>query len=216
MPRLQRIAQAAQKDLDSLNSKLFSPSSKFDLSAVFGFDKLQQRLNQAVTGTRINDLEASGKALSNLGSQIQSALNSQQFSVNVAAHVAGGGGSSGEGESENEAFGGMIGQYYANGGRVANRLSSYFAAGGQARGTDTVPAMLTPGEFVMNAASTRKFYSQLTAMNADKPIYRAEGGPVSNVNVGGITVNASPNPQQTAREVMNLIRRETRRGSSLI
>jgi TP901 family phage tail tape measure protein len=188
---------AAQKDLDHLNSVLFSPSSKFDISTVLGFDKLQQRLQQAVTGTRIDNFEASSQALSGIGSQIQGYLDSQHFSVNVAANVAATGS-----DAQHEAYGGLI--------------REHFATGGQARGTDTVLAMLSPGEFVMNAASTRKFYSELVAMNADRPIYRAEGGPVSNVHVGGITINASPNPQQTAREVMNLIRREQRRGTALI
>jgi hypothetical protein len=35
---------------------------------------------------------------------------------------------------------------YSSGGFVPK----YFAVGGYARGTDTVPAMLTPGEFVMS------------------------------------------------------------------
>ena len=42
-------------------------------------------------------------------------------------------------------------------------------------------------------------------------VYRAEGGPVTNINGGvNLSVTASPNPQATAREVINLIRRETR------
>ncbi|HVU88122.1 MAG TPA: phage tail tape measure protein [Pirellulales bacterium] len=186
---------AAQEDLAHLNSVLFSPSSHFDISTVLSFDKLQQRLQQAVTGTRINDLEASGQALSGMSSQIQGYLDSQQYTVSVAAKVAA--------ETENEAYGGVIGRY--------------FSAGGQARGTDTIPAMLSPGEFVMNAASTQKFYSQLVAMNADRPVYRAEGGPVSSVTFnGGINITESANPQATAREIQQLLRREARRGTSLI
>lgn len=45
---------------------------------------------------------------------------------------------------------------------------AYKAAGGMLwapRGTDTVPAMLTPGEYVMTASATRRFYSTLTEMN---------------------------------------------------
>lgn len=90
------------------------------------------------------------------------------------------------------------------------------ATGGSV-GTDTVPAMLTPGEFVVNAAATRKFYSQLVAMNSGvKPIFRQEGGPVTTVGDININVNESASPQQTAREIMFSIRREMRRGTATL
>ncbi len=91
------------------------------------------------------------------------------------------------------------------------------AAGGTARGTDTVPAMLSPGEFVVNARSSRQFSSQLTAINAGvKPIFRQEGGSVTNnsVSVGDINVNGASDPDSTARAVMQRINREVRRGTS--
>ncbi|KKN21263.1 hypothetical protein LCGC14_0927200 [marine sediment metagenome] len=88
----------------------------------------------------------------------------------------------------------------------------YRASGGDARGTDTVPAMLSPGEFVMNASSTKRFYSQLVAMNAGKsPTYRERGGPVTNVGDVNITVSGATAPVQTARETMKAFRREMRR-----
>jgi hypothetical protein len=58
--------------------------------------------------------------------------------------------------------------FNADGGRV-----NYLARGGRPRlydmtpkGTDTVPTMLTPGEFVVNAASTAKNLPLLEAVNA--------------------------------------------------
>ncbi|MEE9548661.1 MAG: phage tail tape measure protein [Nitrosomonadaceae bacterium] len=91
----------------------------------------------------------------------------------------------------------------------------YRASGGDARGTDTVPAMLSPGEFVVNAASTKRFYSQLVAMNAGKsPVYRERGGPVTNVGDVNITVSGATAPKQTARETMKAFRREMRRHTS--
>jgi hypothetical protein len=58
----------------------------------------------------------------------------------------------------------------AGGGAVA--LSSggmvkpkYFARGGRALGSDTVPAMLTPGEFVVNRAATQRFRPLLEQIN---------------------------------------------------
>jgi hypothetical protein len=50
--------------------------------------------------------------------------------------------------------GGLVPQYLASGG-----------IGWKAVGTDTVPAMLTPGEFVMNAKSTQKFGPLLKKIN---------------------------------------------------
>lgn len=54
---------------------------------------------------------------------------------------------------------------------------------GQAVGTDTVPAMLTPGEFVMNAEATRMFQPQIEAMNEQgRAVQRQQGGSIpSNV-----------------------------------
>ena len=50
-------------------------------------------------------------------------------------------------------YGGMVPKYMAMGGAV---------------GSDTVPAMLTPGEFVMNKASTKRFGPMLESMNNSK------------------------------------------------
>ena len=87
-------------------------------------------------------------------------------------------------------------------------------ARGGSVGTDTIPAMLSPGEFVVNAKSSKQFFAQLTAMNAGvKPIFRQGGGSVTNVGDVNITVQGSAEPRQTARETMRAFRRETRRNS---
>jgi len=80
-----------------------------------------------------------------------------------------------------------------------------------------VPAMLSPGEFVMNAAATRRWFSHLVAMNAGSaPAYRSQGGNVSNITVGDINVNGAAQPRETAREVLKSIKRELRRGTSVL
>ena len=95
----------------------------------------------------------------------------------------------------------------ASGGRVG-----YFANGG--RGTDTIPAMLSAGEHVTNARSSRRFFSQLQAMNAgQQPVFRNDGGDTYNTEVGDINVSGAGKPAVVAREVMKAIRREERRGS---
>lgn len=85
----------------------------------------------------------------------------------------------------------------------------------RSHGTDTVPAMLSKGEFVVNANSTRRFYSQLVAMNAGvKPVYRQDGGAVTNIGDINVSVNGSTATRQTAREIATALRREVRRGTS--
>jgi len=103
------------------------------------------------------------------------------------------------GSSSNQAFGGMM----------------HLAAGGSAtRGIDTIPAMLSPGEFVMNARSSRKFYSQLQAMNAgQQPTYRENGGSVTNVGDVHVAVNGGSTATQTIREIGRGLHREIRRGT---
>jgi TP901 family phage tail tape measure protein len=66
-------------------------------------------------------------------------------------------------------------------------LGTTFASGGPI-GTDTVNAWLTPDEFVVNQAASKKWRAQLHAMNSNRPAYFAEGGPVTNYNFGGVTM----------------------------
>jgi TP901 family phage tail tape measure protein len=47
-------------------------------------------------------------------------------------------------------------------------VPKYMASGGKAIGSDTVPAMLTPGEFVMNKSATKAFGPMLSAINGSK------------------------------------------------
>jgi hypothetical protein len=71
----------------------------------------------------------------------------------------------------------------SNGGMVPK----YFATGGKAVGSDTVPAMLTPGEFVMNKGATKVFGPMLAAMNGLKyPSMLGSRGNGSTGRPGGI------------------------------
>lgn len=77
--------------------------------------------------------------------------------------------------------------------------SQGFASGGR---TDVVPAMLTPGEFVMNRNASSKFYSQLSHMNSGTQARGYQTGG----SIGDVTINVQSDrtPVQTAR----MIRRE--------
>ena len=99
------------------------------------------------------------------------------------------------------------------GGAMFNMSSgaAHYASGGM--GTDTTPAMLSRGEFVMNAASTRRFYSQLTAMNAGgTPSDTNQGVSVTNIGDVSITIPGSSSPQATAQAVAEGLRRMSRMG----
>lgn len=92
---------------------------------------------------------------------------------------------------------------------------AYLAGGGQPQGTDTIPAMLSAGERVINTSASRKFASQLIAMNAGvKPVFRNEGGSVTNVGDISVTVNGGASGRQTGRDIATQIKRELRRGTS--
>jgi TP901 family phage tail tape measure protein len=103
-----------------------------------------------------------------------------------------------------------------SGGLTASKGgTAYLAKGGQPFGTDTIPAMLTKGERVTNAAATRRFYSQLVAMDAGvEPVYRSDGGSVTNVGDINITMQGGESTHQSARNIVTAVRRELRRGSS--
>ncbi len=80
---------------------------------------------------------------------------------------------------------------------------SYFLNGGFARGTDTVPAMLTPGEFVVSKFAVKDFgVDRLKAINSGA--YQNE----SVYNNYSVTVNAKSdaNPDDIANAVMTQIK----------
>jgi TP901 family phage tail tape measure protein len=97
--------------------------------------------------------------------------------INTIRNDIGGGGSSSEkndkdpksgkndknSKSTNATGAGKGFQYIAKGGMVK---PTFFAAGGFAKGTDTVPAMLTPGEFVINRKATKANKPLLESINS--------------------------------------------------
>jgi hypothetical protein len=80
-----------------------------------------------------------------------------------------------------------------------------FAMGGFAKGTDTVPAMLTPGEFIMSKYAVDSYgIDAMRAINNGQ----ATGGAVYN-NTYALTVNAKTdaNPNEIAQAVMSTIKK---------
>ena len=108
------------------------------------------------------------------------------------------------------AMGGMVPKYMASGGSI---------------GSDTVPAMLTPGEFVMNKKATQQFGPLLSMLNESKypsMIGSSASGqvPINNVSTSvsdnstavynyslGFNINGSnANPNEIAKAVMTQIK----------
>ena len=99
----------------------------------------------------------------------------------------------------------------AAGMSMGGLVPKYFASGGFAMGTDTVPAMLTPGEFVIKKSSVDK----IGVGNLHKLNGYENGGVVSSSAVGGdsvynysinVNVATDSNPNDIARVVMTQIR----------
>lgn len=70
-------------------------------------------------------------------------------------------------------------QYRANGGVIYANNGMFTP-----KGTDTVPAMLTPGEFVINKKSTEKYRGLIEKIN-NGTLYAADGALVGGSNAGG-------------------------------
>lgn len=130
-------------------------------------------------------------------------LNLQKLDGLKASGV--GTGNSQKGKVENHARGGRVG-YFGDGGFLADFLSGRYA-----RGTDRVPAMLTRGEYVMNAGSTRQFLPLLRALNAGRvPAGLGGGFSMGDMN---ITVQGGSTSDRTISSIANGIRRGLRTGA---
>jgi len=116
---------------------------------------------------------------------------SAEISGSAGEVTPGGGGGGGSTSMQMMSKGGMV-------------KPNYFAMGGFAKGTDTVPAMLTPGEFIMSKyAVDAHGINTLKSMNSGQPV----GGAVYN-NTYTLTVNAKTdaNPNEIAQAVMSTIK----------
>lgn len=70
---------------------------------------------------------------------------------------------------------------------------------GRPKGSDTVPAWLTPGEFVMNAEAARMFAPQIQAMNdRGRAVQAAQGGTIP--QMGGVPIPTTHNPSAAYHE----------------
>jgi hypothetical protein len=107
-------------------------------------------------------------------------------------------------------IGGPNVQFRANGGMiipkrmaVGGMVPKYFANGGGPLGSDIVPAMLTPGEFVVRRPAVQSIGPEnLENMNRNGSL----GGDVYNYSLS-VNVKSESNPDQIARTVIDQIKR---------
>jgi phage-related protein len=164
----------------------------------------------------------------NLGRNIAAGLWNAIIKFNWGGLVGGGGGGGGNGGTLGQitggylATGGSVTNYFADGGLLgsANRVNTIYASNGvfTPRGTDTVPAMLTPGEFVVTAGATNGNLDALKSLNQTGKLPGGGGG----ITINNLTINASSamDAEKIRREVvpviLNEIKRETQNGRFVI
>jgi TP901 family phage tail tape measure protein len=147
-------ASNASNKLSATNAYVAPTSTAADEAALEEFISIVEELDAALAA--LDAAEASGNmyAVRNAGIRLAAAQAAYDATLPVVDPSMGSNGRIGGGSTDL--------QYMASGGMVSPK---YFAAGGLSRGSDTVPAMLTPGEFVVNKNATKKFGPLLSSLN---------------------------------------------------
>jgi TP901 family phage tail tape measure protein len=215
----QNTVQAARDAIQQISQQFYGKiAGSPDLDAKTQFDKLAQQINAARTtfgAGIVIPVTLTGGTAENVASIAQNApiINTNAQTTATAYGIQ----ASNAERVANAQERIKNAQIFSNPINRVHGGPMHFADGGMFKphGTDTIPAMLSPGEFVVNARATRSFFSQLVAMNAGaKPIYRQDGGTVTNIGDINVSVNGSSSTRQTAREIATALRREVRRGTS--
>jgi hypothetical protein len=101
--------------------------------------------------------------------------------------------------------------------KVTGFASGGFVSGPGGPRSDSIPALLSNGEYVINARSTQRHKSLLEKINAEGNRY-ANGGAVSGAGIGsGISITVNPSPGMDERALAAAVSRrlayEIRRGT---
>ena len=149
---------------------------------------LDARAGQTLTGTtdELNELRAQGQALAQTGAQVSQMMADSAMMEVAQAEMAI--------EQANVIFKNTMekagrAQERADAGLPLSKGGVVYANRGifVPRGTDTVPAMLTPGEFVVNRAAVQRGNNLqiLRAMNANGQTVNAGPNGAANLSSGG-------------------------------
>jgi len=255
--KIQTNINDARSTSTSLTSKVSSANSVSEsLASKIGIAKsLIKQLDSKSQGSSQRAPSPQAQASQNFGLSSQGFVNSSfsqpgseaQLSQGIAASAgftgnygssSFGGVVSGAADSVATATGIDFSTFaFAKGGMVPESISYY------SKGTDTIPAMLSPKEYVINAANTSKFLPQLESMNKGIdpytfPEYHAEGGMIASfipqvftpstqyyntggsvqshtTNVGDIHLNVTHTSRDPnfGKTIAEQLRREIRKGS---
>lgn len=205
--------QAKVQELSALKIKLEVDNTNLK-SIEFQLAKLEQQIAEYPTkfkniGTSAADAGAAIQtgidpgiaAFQTFNNQLDRAITKLQ---EVQRLQAGGAGAAPEVESKSH--GGRVG-YFSDGAFLSDFLSGKYATG-----TDRIPAMLTRGEYVVNAGSTKQFLPLLRAINAGKLTAQGanQGTSVGDIN---ITVQGGSSADGTIKNIASGLRRGLRTGS---
>ena len=124
------------------------------------YKQLQDTQQQAAEATRTLVIDDATALVKSAGDAVKTAIETARISFNEQQLADMGLGLSRPGQVMGKEDGGLI---YASAGKLINF---------KPKGTDTVPAMLTPGEFVVNARATKQNLPLLQSIN------KSGGGPV--------------------------------------
>ena len=176
---LQELEAAAQ-EYDAAEAAMIAAQSAWDAAVDQGKSSLFQGLHIALTNAKNRFATAKEK---------YDAVVAKQ---NPGTSTGGGGGGGG---------GGRDAMQMLSSGGIVNPMK--FAMGGFASGSDTVPAMLTPGEFVMSKYAVQSYgIDKMKAINNGAAL---SGDSVYNYSVN-VAVQSDANADEIARAVMRQIR----------
>ena len=196
-----RSIQALNSQVDTLkNAAFYSGKTKQEIDDLAGliaaaeaagieFDNvlLSQAGNAASLAKALGDAVANQKSLSSLSGIVSNAVAANAKPTGLFTTAGVGGNKittpfdTGAGSAIRRTFGGMVPKFMARGGKV---------------GSDTVPAMLTPGEFVMNKRATQQFGPMLSMLNESK--YPSMIGNRSSAQIPVNSISTSMNDNSTA------------------
>jgi hypothetical protein len=204
--RSRGIAKAAQEDIAE-GFSVFELQTKYKINDE-ALMAAQERLDASgVDLVKQVDLTAAWDEgnLAEIKEELQRGIGKVVLSVDDPK--AKDGGQANGGRIVKRAFGGLVGRF-ADG--FGPRYNGRVSGPGTAR-SDQIPAMISNGEFVMNARATSQNLALLTAMNNNKNVSGMAGNQIS------LVVNAAPgmDEQQVASLVAYQLRAEMRKGATI-
>ncbi len=163
-----RDASAAYAEQADVLRRVQEQQDRAEQAAEDFYDAFKSGTIDAITGAT-----SLSEALENVGKRLASLLLNSAFDSLFQPRTS---------SSSGGMFGGIfasIGKWIglANGGPVKAATGGKVTGPGTSR-SDSIPAMLSNGEYVINAAATQKHRALLDAINSNRALRLADGGPV--------------------------------------